>query len=518
MFQVSETKVSSLFNELNRLKWSVASKGILVGIFAGLTVALYRLGIEFATEKSIEIYTFLKNNQVYILIWILVIVLAGLLLAWLIKIAPEAKGSGIPQVEGVVLMGMRMKSYLIIPVRFMAGIISAFFGVSLGREGPSIQIGACGGNIIASKLSHNKLEENYLITAGASAGLAAAFSAPLSGIIFTLEEVHRSFSPNILIAATTAALTADVISKYIFGLKPVLSYVDITSLPMNYYGWLLILGIITGVVGAIVNQFLLISSKIYSVFPSWARPMVALLIALPFGLFLPQILGGGQNLVQLSETAQVTIGMLFVLFVAKLVFTTTSFGSGIPGGIFMPILSIGAIVGSIFAQTLGYIGLPESTIAILCVCSMAGVMSSSVKAPITSILLMAEMTGSLVHLLPVAMVAFIALLTSDLLKIHPIYEVLLERLVETDKNHPRKKHDNIVLEMVVEMGSLVAGKKIKDVNWPEGTLIAGIRRGQSEYVPNGDFIINHGDYLIVLSSEQEFETMNHELNKLCRSN
>ncbi|MEG0404557.1 MAG: chloride channel protein, partial [Anaerorhabdus sp.] len=143
------------------------SKGVIVGLFAGFVVALYRLGIEFATEKSIEIYEFLKHNQEYIIVWIVVIVVVGLLIAWLIKCSPESKGSGIPQVEGVVLMGMKMRSFFIIPVRFIAGILSAFFGVSLGREGPSIQIGACGGDIIASKLSHNKLEENYLITAGA---------------------------------------------------------------------------------------------------------------------------------------------------------------------------------------------------------------------------------------------------------------------------------------------------------------------------------------------------------------
>ncbi|MEA4873817.1 ClC family H(+)/Cl(-) exchange transporter [Anaerorhabdus sp.] len=513
---MSETKISKLFTELNQLKWSVVSKGVIVGLFAGFVVALYRLGIEFATEKSIEIYEFLKHNQEYIIVWIVVIVVVGLLIAWLIKCSPESKGSGIPQVEGVVLMGMKMRSFFIIPVRFIAGILSAFFGVSLGREGPSIQIGACGGDIIASKLSHNKLEENYLITAGASAGLAAAFNAPLSGIIFALEEIHRSFSPNILLAATTAALTADVVSKTIFGLKPVLSYVDIPALPLSQYGWLLLLGILTGVVGALVNKFLLVSSKVYDVLPAWSRPMVALLLALPFGLFLPQVLGGGQNLVQLSETAQMTVGVLFVVFIAKLFFTTSSFGSGIPGGIFMPILSMGAIVGSIFAQTLSGFGIPASSIAILCICSMAGVMAGSVKAPITSILLMAEMTGSLVHLLPVAAVAFIALLTSDLLGIHPIYEVLLERLV--DKDHVNKKHDNIVLEIVVEMGSDVAGKKVSEVNWPTGTLIAGIRRGQKEYVPNGDFIIYHGDYLIVLSSEHELETMNTCLNKLCRKN
>ncbi|MEG0240225.1 ClC family H(+)/Cl(-) exchange transporter [Anaerorhabdus sp.] len=512
---MSESNVSKIYSDLNKLKWSVTFKGILVGLFAGLTVALYRLGIEFATEKSLEIYSFLKMNPIYIVGWLILIICVGLFIAYLIKISPESKGSGIPQVEGVLLFGQKMKSIIIIPVRFLAGIISAFFGASLGREGPSIQIGACGGEIIANKLSNNKLEENYLITAGASAGLSAAFNAPLSGIIFSLEEVHRSFSPNILIAATTAALTADIVSKTIFGLKPVLSYVDVPQLPISQYLWLLPLGVLSGIFGVIVHRLLLGSGNVYEKIPAMFRPMVALLIALPFGLFLPQVLGGGQNLVQLSETAQMSIGLLLIVLVCKILFTTTSFGSGIPGGIFMPILSIGALLGSLVAQLGVNFGLSSEMVSVFCICSMAGVMAGSVKAPITSILLMAEMTGSLVHLLPVAAVAFIALLTSDLLKTTPIYEVLLERLLNPNQTHTKKK-SNVIIEMVVELGSEVAGKQIKDIQWPNGLLIVGIRRGDQEVVPNGDFVIHHGDYLIILSSEQEYQYMNTVVSKLCK--
>lgn len=513
---MSQKSVSKIYSDLNKLKWNVTFKGIIVGLFAGFIVALYRMGIEYATEKSIDIYRFLKVNPIYIVGWLLIVVCIGVFISYLVKVSPDSKGSGIPQVESVLLYGRKMKSFLIIPVRFLAGILSAFFGVSLGREGPSIQIGACGGDIIASKLSKNKLEENYLITAGASAGLSAAFNAPLSGIIFSLEEVHRSFSPNILIAATTAALTADVVSKVIFGLKPVLSYVDVSQFPLTQYFWLIPLGIISGLVGVLIQKLLLGSGKVYAKLPPVFRPIIVLLIALPFGLFLPQVLGGGQNLVQLSETAQMSIGLLCLMLVCKMIFTTTSFGSGIPGGIFMPILSMGALLGSLIAQLGFHFGVSPDMVSVFCICTMAGVMAASVKAPITSILLMVEMTGSLVHLLPVASVAFIALLTSDLLKTSPIYEMLLERLIDPILSHTKKK-DKVILEMVVELGSEVAGNQIKDIHWPEGLLVVGIRRGDKEFVPNGDFKILHGDYLIILSSEQEYQVINTQINQLCKS-
>lgn len=510
-----KTKVFKILSDMNTLKWSLAGKGILVGLSSGFLVVLYRLGIEFGTEKSMQAYAFLKTKPLYVIPWICFVLLVGFLVYLLVKWEPYAKGSGIPQVEGIVLLGMKMKWYSILVVRFLAGIMTSFFGVSMGREGPSIQIGASGSQAIAKKISKNKLEENYLITAGASAGLSAAFNAPLSGIMFSLEEIHRTFSPNILIAATTAALTADVVSKYVFGLKTVLSFVEITQLQIASYIWLPVIGVVSGVVGAGVNKALLGMNSIYGKIPASIRPTVALLIALPCGLLIPEVLGGGQNLIELSEQAQIGITMMAVYLVVKVFFTCTSFGSGMPGGIFMPILAIGAVSGNITGLAAVQIGLPAEYIPVFCVCAMAGVLSGAVKAPITSILLMAEMTGSLVHLLPVASVAFIALLTSDLLNTAPIYEALLERITYRNKKQEKNNKTCAIIEIPVELGSIADGKKICEVTWPDGALIVGLRRGEKEYVPNGNMQVLHGDYLVVLSSQQQFEEMNQELMDMC---
>jgi H+/Cl- antiporter ClcA len=514
---MGKSRVYQILSELNQLKWSVAYKGVLVGLVSGLLVTIYRLGIEFGTEKAIEAYGLLRTNPVYLLPWAAAIALAGFVTYRLIKWEPYATGSGIPQVEAIVLFGMRIRWYTVLAVRYIAGIVTSFFGVSLGREGPSIQLGAAGGQAISKKIAKNKLEENCLITAGASAGLSAAFSAPLSGIIFALEEVHRTFSPNILIAATTAALSADVVSKYFFGLKPILYFGDIPQLPLIYYLWLLPLGVVCGLLGAGINKGLLGMGRLYGKAPDWTRPAAALLLALPCGMLLPQVLGGGQNLVELSEAAQTGMGMLALFLAVKLLFTCTSFGSGIPGGIFMPILSMGALAGCIFGEMVAGAGMPAQYIPVFCVCAMAGAMSGSVKAPITSILLMAEMAGSLTHLMPVAAVAFTALLTSDLLKVSPIYEELLDGMVGQNTQRAHKGKGGSLIETPVELGSDVDGRLVGEVAWPKGALVVGIRRGNSELVPHGDTRIMHGDYLVVLSSQQRFEEMNRQILELCRS-
>jgi H+/Cl- antiporter ClcA len=341
-----------------------------------------------------------------------------------------ASGSGIPQVEGVVLLGLRMRWLLVLVVRFAGGLLCGMFGLSLGREGPSIQIGAAASQGVSGAMKSDALEENTLITAGAAAGLSAAFNAPLSGMMFALEEVHRNFSPVILLSAASASLSADFVSKTWFGLRPVLDFTKFGQLSLPLYWWMIPLGIVAGLVGSLTNRMLLGFQTLYSKLPAAAGPVIALLIALPCGLFAPKVLGGGEELIDFAEHASSGVLGLLALLAIKMLFTGFSFGSGAPGGIFMPILAIGTLSGSVFGllatQLLAGI-VPPSAVAVFAVCAMAGTLSASAKAPMTSILLAVEMSGSLVHTLPVAACAFIALFVADLLGIKPIYSALLER-------------------------------------------------------------------------------------------
>lgn len=508
-------KVYRLLSDFGQLKWRIAVKGILIGVLAGFLVVLYRQGIELGTQTAVSIYGFLRLHPVYIILWLAAILLAGVIIGRLVQYEPMASGSGIPQVEGVVLYGLKMKWHTILAVRYLGGILCSLFGLSLGREGPSIQIGASGAKLAADRLSKSELEKTCLITGGAAAGLSAAFNAPLSGIVFALEEVHRSFSPLILLAATTASLTADFVSQTYFGLRPVLQFVKLPQLPLRLYIWLLPLGILSGLIGSLMNLSLLRFQTLYRKIPAVIRPCIALLLALPCGLFLPEVLGGGANLIKISENVRNGIAFLIILLIIKILFTCTSFGSGVPGGIFLPILSAGALTGSILGLLASHFGFPQQFIPDLAVCAMAGVLSSCVKAPVTSILLTAEMAGSLVHMLPVAACSFLALFISDLLKIKPIYEALLERFVESNDDRITLNEKGGLHEYPVEPGCTICGKKISEITWPENSLIVGIRRGNSEIVPKGNIHIRTGDYLIILFPEDYKTDIRRNMEELC---
>lgn len=510
-----------LLTSFARLKWRMAGAGVLIGLLSGVLVVIYRQGIELSLRFARWMYAQIRLTPWLIAPWALAAILVSLLIAWMVRKEPMASGSGIPQTDGVVLSGLKMKWQTILPVRFLGGLLAALFGLSLGREGPSIQIGASGAQFLSHRMRGERREdvqEHYLVTAGAAAGLSAAFSAPLSGMMFALEGIHRSFSPAILMGATAASLTADFVSKYCFGLTPVLDFGDIQQLPLNEYLWLIVLGIIAGLVGSLMNRSLLGFQTLYGKLPDWLRPMIAIAIALPVGLWLPDVLGGGANLVQTAERGHPGLLMLCILLVAKILFTSTSFGSGVPGGIFMPILATGALAGGV-CGTLGHDlwGLPAQSIPVFAVCVMTGTLAASVKTPITSILLTVEMSGTLTHMLPVAAAAFIALLVSDLLRTKPIYGVLLERYMRA-QGQTAKLPSRLgagIMDFPLEMGAPADGHRVRDVAWPSGCLIIGLRRGEHEIVPRGDTMLRGGDYLIVLFSGQEEQTVRSALQRLC---
>ena len=217
--------------------------------------------------------------------------------------------------------------------------------------------------------------------------------------------------------------------------------------------------------------------------------MIAIALALPIGIWLPDVLGGGSNLIAMAEHARVGLGMLCVLFVAKVLFTSTSFGSGAPGGIFMPIPAVGSLCRRYLRRDVApvrqpavrfrgdFLGMRDD--------GHAGRVRENTDHVDSAGL---EMSGTLTHMLPVAAVAFIALLVSDLLRTKPIYGELLERYMRAQGGTTAiaNRIDNGIMELPVEMGATADGKLMRDVRWPYGCLVIGLRRGERQIVPHGD--------------------------------
>lgn len=502
-------------SDMHKFRLRLFAEGILTGIFSGLIISFFRYALVEAEGWRAVLYQQLKTGSWSLnACWFAALIAIAFVLHKLNCIEPMAAGSGIPQVKGAILGLMKMRWLHILWVKLTAGILGIGAGLSLGREGPSIQLGAVAAQGISRLLGRTRMEERYLLTSGASAGLAAAFNAPLAGVIFALEELHRNFSIMVLLPSMAAAFTATIISRAIFGRATIFDIPDLQLLPISYYGIVIIVALVAGAFGVIFNLGLLNVNKFYSL-PLFRKPVhkiiFALLCAGCLGYFLPQVLGGGNSLINHLAKTPVSLQLLLVFLAGKLLFTLISYGCGVPGGFFLPMLVIGALCGSICANVLISLNLIEPIYAAnIMVVAMAALFSSSVRSPITGTVLIMEMTASYQQLLSLAIAAMVAFVIAELARSKPIYEELMQRMLRKDVPAPATLEQRNVVELSVCSGSSVCGKMIKDIRWPKNTLLVDVKRGEQQLIPAGDTRLLSGDFIYVLTENENIE----ELSKM----
>lgn len=515
------TESNTISNTLKRFRsfrYSLIMEGVWAGGLAGLAVVLFRLLLEKADIFLDAILAFGKAHLWFIPVWLLILAAVSFVVYLLLRWEPFISGSGIPQVEGEMLGKLDQKWWRVLLAKCIGGVLSIGSGLSLGREGPSIQLGA----VVAkgfSRLTHRmKTEERLLLTCGASAGLSAAFNAPLAGVLFSLEEVHKNFSPEVLLSTMASSVTADFISRNVFGLHPVFSFHIPSMMPLHLYGHVIVLGILLGLLGVLYNRSIAQSQKLYQKLPAPLRTLLPFLCAGVLGFCYPQVLGGGHALAMKISLGGITLGALCLLFVAKFLFSMVSFGSGAPGGIFLPLLVLGSIIGSIYYNAAGLLfHTPEGLMGNFIILGMAGYFSAIVRAPITGIVLISEMTGSLSHLLSLALVALFAYMIPDLLKCKPIYDQLLRRMLSNRKGMAKEPGtgEKVLLDGIIHHGSAAENHSVSEITWPATCLVVSLRREDEEFVPNGDTVFRAGDRIVLLCDEAAAAAVHRTLERQC---
>lgn len=496
-----------------RFRFKLFGEGILVGVFAGGVIAFFRYALEQAETLRNSFYHTASLSFGWLSAWLVASIGIAWLLYWIVRWEPMASGSGIPQVKGILIGRMRMPWLKVLVAKLIGGVTAIGSGLSLGREGPSIQLGAAVGQGLSRLLGRSRMEERYLLTSGASAGLAAAFNAPLAGVVFSLEELHKNFSPAVLVPAMTASLTATVVSQYFYGEEPVFHFTGLSFFPTHYFGLLLALGIGIGLLGAGFNRGLLLSGRLYETqtwFSGMWKGFVPLVLAGGLALTLPEVLGGGNALVNELAGTRFDVSYLWLLLLVKFLFTLLCYASGVPGGIFLPMLVIGALGGAVFSYGFVQLGLMDDFYSMnIIVFAMAACFAAVVKSPVTGSILIMEMSGAFHHMLPLVLVSMAAYLTADLLRVQPIYEVLLERSLYKQKKcvcvSPAQNRS--IVEVAVGINSIMAGKLVKQVEWPAYCLLFSLKRGESEMTPNGDTRILPGDFLYILTEAGQDELL-----------
>lgn len=495
-------------------------RGLEVGLFAGLIAVLYRYMLSVAENGLDKVLTFIHGSWWKIAIWFGILWLIGTFVCYIIKWEPASGGSGIPQVTGEVKGRMSPSWWKVLVAKLIGGTASVFAGLSLGREGPSVQLGGMAAKGIAKITKADKTTELRMISCGAGAGMAAAFNAPLAGIMFVLEEIHHSFDKNILCMGIVATVVADYVSKLFFGQSTIFSY-DTVNFPLKYYWILILLGIIIGLSGVGYTKIML---KLQDTFKAIKKVPNTVKLPLVFvfsgvvGLVCPQVLCGGHSMVEFLMNEKPGFGVMFGLLVAKFLFGAICFACGAPGGTLYPLCILGTYLGAAFGSiALQITGLPDGLWQEFAVIGMAGFFSATIKSPITGVVLVFELTGNMNNILPLVTVALISYAVSNLLGSEPIYEALLARIsTPTSENQESEisKREKIIKSFVIPTGSDLADKKIKDIDWGRHALIITVERGEDSITPNGDVVLKAGDEIVFLVSQRRLAKTSEHLEEL----
>lgn len=347
------------------------------------------------------------------------------------RFAPEASGSGVQEVEGT-LDGLRpLRWRRVLPVKFFAGVLSLSSGLVLGREGPTIHMGASLGGALADWGRVAVREQRGLIAAGAAAGLAAAFNAPIAAVLFVIEETRRQFPYTFktYVGVIIASVLSAVITERIAGVGPNLA-IEAQRVPLWALAAFVVLGLVLGGLGVVFNRMVLRGLDLAEVADKRAMYAAPIAVGLLVGVLLivlPEATGGNEALIERLVVENHGPLLLLLLVAIRLVMSVASYVSGVPGGIFAPLLTLAAATGLAVGGILTAI-VPDPALPVaFAVAAMGGLFTASVRAPLVGVVLALELTGAYEVALPLLITCGIAHVTAEWLGGKPIYEQLLDR-------------------------------------------------------------------------------------------
>ncbi|WP_420412024.1 H(+)/Cl(-) exchange transporter ClcA [Roseibium sp.] len=369
------------------------------------------------------------------------------------RFAPEAAGSGIQEIEGAMEDKRPLNWMRVLVVKFFGGLLALGSGLVLGREGPTIHMGAMTAEALSKSQGLTPSDHKGLLAAGAAAGLAAAFNAPLAAILFIVEETRRQFpfGYRTYMAVIIASILSAAITEQLTRTGPPLQF-DVAYLPVWTFPLLAILGVLLGMLGVFFNWALLTVMDFFQAIPRQAKWIPAMVVGAATGLLLaafPEATGGGEDLIRDLIHTNFGIAALLLLTVFRFAGVLFSYASGVPGGIFAPMLSIatcaGLAFGAISSELL--VNVDSDFRAACAIAAMGGFFAASIRAPLVGVVLVMELTGAYSLIMPVLITCTAAALTAHQLGGRPIYEQLLARTLRLAGQTPDADADKTPVQL-----------------------------------------------------------------------
>ncbi|MDM7996951.1 MAG: chloride channel protein [Acidobacteriota bacterium] len=363
----------------------------------------------------------------------LVVPVAGSLITGflLFRYFPGARGSGIPQTKAALFLHSGVIHLRTVLGKFWCSSVSLASGIALGREGPSVQVGAGIASVLGRQFGLSPTNAKALVPIGASAALAAAFNTPIAAVLFTLEEVLGNLHARVLGAIVISSATSWMVLHLLLGDEPLFhvpGYQLVHPVEFLFYA---ALGVLGGLISTLFVKLLLWLRKRFSRMPAWTAPLQpvagGLLVGI-LGLFIPAVLGVGYSHVSDALNNRLALGTMVLLVALKLIATATCYASGNAGGIFGPSLFIGAMMGGAFGAG-AHLILPDYTgsVGAYALVGMGVAFAGIIRAPMTSVIMIFEITRDYSIIVPLMIANLMSYFIASRLQKRPIYQALMDQ-------------------------------------------------------------------------------------------
>ena len=489
---------------------------LLTGIFAGVVVTLYNILASIGEDTSVKLYSLVRDNPAFVPLLFLGLGAGGIVIGTLVRFVPMIRGSGIPQIEGAARGIVRFKWYVTMCSMFAASLACVFLGLSAGAEGPSLEIGGCAGDAVGHALKRNQMARRLQIASGSSAGLAVAFNAPVTGLVFAMEEAFRSFSPQVFICAAISVVAALFTRNAIrpplgFGVGYTFdTFIFPHEFSFTYCLWAIPAAIITALLGVGFYYSVFAVKKLFkkvTFLKGAGKYLVPFLFAGVFGLITAYAMGGGHSFIDAlgtSGTGSISITKIFGLSIAisliiivvfKFLASILAMGCGVPCGVFIPMLAIGAGIGALLSLLFGKMGMESAFGDYLVIICMSVFFVTIVRAPITGVVMVFELTGQFTNFLPALLGIAIGYLISMIFKTEPIYEKCLTAFIAEEKLYENVKKERVTV--TVQRDSRADYTQVRTIIWPaNGLIVQVIKADGSVIVPDGETLMKAGDKIV----------------------
>lgn len=493
--------------------------GGLAGIFTSLVVIAYKFMAKHIIEFSQGAYEFLRNSLYFIPLVVIGFYLISLLFSHIYKKYPRIGGGGIPSSIALLRNIVTFKWLRTLIGVFFMSLTSFLFGVPLGNEGPSVLMGtAIGKGSVKIFAKKHPAWSGYAMTGGACAGFAVATGASVSGILFAVEEAHQRISPMILIVGAIAVMFARAVAEILcplLGLSVSL-FPNINMVVLSVSdAWIpLVIGVVIGLFAVVFLKYYHVISNFCNQklkkIPRHFKIFLVFLLTLGFGLVSFSFISTGHEVFFLLLEKNIGILGLIALIIVRMTLTLLANTNKLTGGVFVPIMALGALMASVIAKSLQSVfGLSEAYYTAILMLGIAACVSAMMKMPLTAIVFSLEALGCVNNILFVIVVVAVSFIITEIFGAKGVNDSIIKNMVKAqEETHERKIIDT---HITIKKGSFAEYRHAKDILWPANFFLLSIipsKSRQAQIDQQGEKTFHEGDVLHI-----RYATFNDEYTK-----